>query len=185
MCQCVKCVPKCLACGYQRQALLHDDSREARMRYALYCLLLLWLLDLPSYSPYIWKLDSDISTLLRRTRFATHIQTGVVYLTLTMAAPPPRPTIGLNGTSTANVSGPMSSSADLAQPARPVSSQGGPSAPQTTALTEAQKEEQERLAEMKEKKKKEREELLMKKDKSMGELLLMLDDYQPLVRPQV
>lgn len=78
----------------------------------------------------------------------------------------------------------MSSSADLAQPARPVSSQAGPSVPQTTALTEAQKEEQERLAEMKEKKKKEREELLMKKDKSMGELLLMLDDYQPLVRPQ-
>lgn len=32
-----------------------------------------------------------------------------------------------------------------------------------------------------ERKRKEREELLTKKDKSVGEMLVMLEDYQPLV----
>ena len=57
----------------------------------------------------------------------------------------------------------------------------GPSGQPT--ITPAQKREEERRKEIEERKRKEREEVLVKKDKSLGEMLVMLEDYQPLVGP--
>lgn len=62
-----------------------------------------------------------------------------------------------------------------------LSSSGLSGLPGTATTNAAQKREEERRKEVAERKRREREEMLMKKDKSLGEMLVMLEDYQPLV----
>lgn len=66
----------------------------------------------------------------------------------------------------------------MSQPPRPPPTQPLPQQPQQTP---AQKREQERLLEIRTRQAKEREELLQKKDKSLADILIMLEDFQPLV----
>ncbi|KAG7529577.1 hypothetical protein FFLO_05549 [Filobasidium floriforme] len=66
-----------------------------------------------------------------------------------------------------------------------LSSSGLSGLPGTATTNAAQKREEERRKDVAERKRREREEMLMKKDKSLGEMLVMLEDYQPLIPDEV